>query len=239
MRRRTGVALLVLIGLVALAVLLTDGPVQGAKPPADVPLKATFRSLATDSVLNDIDDLPYETSNGGGMSVYFTGANGELVFSVDHHATRKVRVIFPDLPANATVGYLPDTDGRYGRTVEPVDFFKFRTWNSSGFAEPKVNFLRMTPGQTVPVRLWTTVCTMTRHYYFMNYSLDVGKISGVVQVSALDAVGNDGKVDTWVIEPLPDTNGVAKVYKQSESGQNVFYYFGDGPMPFQLTLEKK
>ena len=238
MRRRTGVALLALVGLVVLAVFLTEGPVQGAKPPADVQVKATFRSDPDDSILNDVEN-PYETSRGGGVSAYLTGDNGELVFSVDHHAGRKVRVIFPNLPPEPTVGYPPDTDGRYGRPIEPVDYFKLRTFNSIGFAEPKVNLLNMPVGQTVPVRLWTTVCTTQRHYFFMNYSLTVGKISGVVQVTAFDETGNDGKADKWVIEPLPDTNDVAKVYKQSESGQNVFYFFGDGARPFRPPARRR
>jgi len=42
-----------------------------------------------------------------------------------------------------------------------------------------------------------------------------------------------------IAQRLPDTNAVAKVHKQSESGQNVFYYFGDGAMPYQLTLLKQ
>jgi hypothetical protein len=238
MRRRISVAVLPLTGLAMLAALLMVEPVQGARPAANVPLKATFRSLLTDSILNDID-APYVSLNGGGVTVYFTGDNGELVFSVDHHANRKVLVIFPDLPPNDTVGDLPDTDGRYGREIEPVDYFKLRTYNTAAFMEPRLNFLAMTPGHTERVRLWTTVCTTRRHYFFMNYSLDIGKISGVVQVTASDLVGPDGKADTWVIEPIPDTNDVAKVYKQSESGKNVFYYFGDGAMPFQLTLELK
>lgn len=238
MRRRIGVAVLSLAGLAMLAALLIVEPVQGARAPADVPLKATFRSLETDSILNDIAE-PYVTLKGGGVTVYLTGDNGELVFTIDHHATRRIGVIFPDLLPEPTVGYLPDTDGRYGRTIEPVDFFKFRTWNSSGFAEPKVNLLNMTHGETRQVRLWTTVCTTQRHYFFMNYSLEIGKISGVVQVTASDTVGNDGKVDKWVIESLPGTEGVAKVYKQSESGKTVFYYFGEGFMPFELTLEKR
>jgi hypothetical protein len=49
--------------------------------------------------------------------------------------------------------------------------------------------------------------------------------------------GPDGFATKWEIYPVPGYD--AAIYKQSESGKTVFYYFGDGPMPFQLTLEKQ
>jgi len=42
-----------------------------------------------------------------------------------------------------------------------------------------------------------------------------------------------------IAQRLPDTNDVAKVYKQSESGQNVFYFFGDGAMPFRPPARRR
>jgi hypothetical protein len=248
MTRRTGVAFRSLVGLAAVASLLMVGQVQGAKPKADVPLKASFRSLTgdpgtagteayyVDKILNDAMG-PY-TTNRNGVSVWLTGNNGDLFFRIEHHSARSVQVIFPYFQDPETGWWLPNTAGIYADLPkEPVDFFKLQTYNSSAYAAPKVNFLTMKAGDDVPVRLWTTICTTQRHYFFMNYAKDVGTVSGVVRVRAFDN-GSDDYATRWEIYPDPATVDVAKIWKQSDSGQNVFYYFLDAPMPFLLTLQK-
>ena len=49
----------------------------------------------------------------------------------------------------------------------------------------------------------------------------------------------DERFGSLIAQRLPDTNDVAKVYKQSESGQNVFYLFGDGAMPLRPPARRR
>ena len=198
-----------------------------------------------DKILSDTAE-PYETDSGGGVSVWFTQPNGELLFKIEHHAARSVRVIFPRL-WNDTIGWLPDTLGFYAPPPEPpesVDFFRFQTYNSGGFAEPKINFLAMKHGTIAPVRLWTTICTTQRHNFYANYAVGlghVGNISGVVEVAAFnDAVDPNKPATLWKVYPVPVTADSANLWKQGESGRNpVRYPFGSAPMPFLLTLQKQ
>jgi hypothetical protein len=219
----------------------------GAKPAPNVQLKASFRGLTdpafqgtpefyVDKFLNDAQG-PYMTYKSA-VSVWFTPVNGELQFSFEHHSGRSMLIIFPN--AGNECGWLPDTAGNYpGLPYEPVDFFKFKTYNSQAFAEPRLNFLTMPLETPLPVRLWTTICTTQRHYFFMNFSQDVGKITGVVEVIAHDLNG-DLKPERWEIYPIPGTGDMAKVYKHPETGDDsINCLFGEFPMPFKLILEKR
>ena len=96
----------------------------------------------------------------------------------------------------------------------------------------------MTPGVPTRVRLWTTFCTTQRHYFFQNYFADTGKISGIVEVTALDS-NMDGKLDRWVMTPIPGTGDMANIYKHPETGDDsINCFFGMFPMPFKLILDR-
>jgi hypothetical protein len=212
-----------------------------ARPVPDVQLRASFLPELTDGTpcayLNDALG-PYVTYKAA-VSVYFSGDPGDLHFIFDHHSNRSMGLIFPNFGNEC--GWLPDTTGLYPDVPdEPIDFLKFRTYNSDAFAPPKVNFLTMPVNTPTPVRLWTTICTTERHYFFMNFSQDVGKITGVIEVIAYDTVGNDGKADKWDLHPVPGTANMAKVYKHPETGDDsINCLFGEFPMPFHLILEKR
>jgi hypothetical protein len=245
-RARLVAGLMSAVLVLGLSVVL-QGQKGGGKTPPDVPLRATFRSLTdadatgrdfyVDKLLND-EGGSYVTDKTRSVEVYFTGAAGELFFKIEHHSGRTVRVIYPAL-SNSQAGWLPDTAG-YDPDLpdEPVDFFRFRTYNNSAVFGPLsgVNFLTMPVDQPTPVRLWTAICTTQRHYFFVNFEQDIGKISGVVEVTAF--AGTDGKPARWDIRPVPSTDDVTHLWKQSETGKNAFYDFGDAPMPFLLTLER-
>lgn len=220
----------------------------GAKPAPSVQLKASFRGLTNpafqgspefyvDKFLNDAKG-PYVTDGKHNVSVWFTSDNGELFFKFEHHSARSMLIIFPYFSNEC--GQLPDTAGIYpGLPYEPIDFFRFATYNSSAFAEPRLNFLTMPLETPLPVRLWTTMCTTQRHYFFMNFSHDVGKITGVIEVIAHDLSG-DGKPDQWELYPVPGTGDMAKIYKHPETGDDsINCLFGEFPMPFKLILERR
>jgi hypothetical protein len=212
----------------------------GAKPPANIPLRAYFLPELADGTpcvfLNDAQG-PYMTYRAA-ISVWLSGDNGELTFIFDHHSSRSLGIIFPN--AGNECGWLPDTTGAYPEVPdEPVDFFKFKTYNSAAFAPPKVNFLTMPVETPTPVRLWTTICTTQRHYFFLNFSVEVGKITGVVEVIAHDRDG-DQMPDQWDLHPVPGTLNLAKIYKHPETGDDsINCLFGEYPMPFRLILEKR
>lgn len=250
MVRKIGVALFGLFILAVLGALVMVEPVQGAKQAPNVPLTASFRSAVydtpppgdpqhyADQILNDVAE-PYETNAQEGVSVWFTQPNGELFFSTDHHAARTVRVIFPRL-SNETAGWLPDTLGFYAPPPEPVDFFKFQTYNSPSYADPRLNFLAMKHGEIRPVRLWTCICTAHRHYFLLNYEGGhVSNITGVVEVAAFNDTADMTKPATkWKIYPVPGTADSAQIWKRSESGRGQGYFpFGPAPMAFELTLQ--
>ncbi len=219
----------------------------GAKPAPNVQLRASFRGLTNpefagtefyyvDKILND-DHGPYVTTGNKAVEVYFTSDNGELFFKIEHHANRPVNVVFPY--ALGPCGYLPDTVGIYPDLPdETVDFFRFKTYNSSAFGPPKINFLTMTPEVPQQVRLWTTICTISRHYFILNYNNSNPKhIAGVVEATAFDG-DNDGTLDRWEINPIPGTNDLAWIYKHPENNRDEVCPFGAFPMPFKLILER-
>ncbi|OGD22659.1 MAG: hypothetical protein A2W03_16285 [Candidatus Aminicenantes bacterium RBG_16_63_16] len=189
-----------------------------------------------DKILND-DQGPYVTTGNNSVEVWFSGDKGELYFKIEHHAERSVRVVFPY--AQGPCGFLPDTVGLYpGLPDEPVDFFRFKTYNSAAFAAPRINFLTMTPGVPQQVRLWTTICTISRHYFILNHNnSNPTGITGVVEAMAYDN-NNDGKPDRWEIYPVPGTNDQAWIYKHPENNRDAVCPFGSFPMPFMLLLER-
>jgi len=218
-----------------------------AKPVPNVQLRAYFRGLTNpdlagspefyvDRFLND-GKGPYTTFKTA-VSVWFTGDAGELKFIADHHSNRSLLVVFPNFGNEC--GWLPDTAGAYPEVPdEPIDFFKFQTYNSPAFAEPRLNFLTMPEETPLPVRLWTTFCTTERHYFFMNFSTEIGKISGVVEVIAHD-FDDDGTLDQWEVYPLTGSADIAKIYKHPETGDDsINCLFGEFPMPFRLILERR
>lgn len=218
------------------------------KPKApNIQLRASFRSLTnpelqgydfyTDKIFNDALGSYVSTDNNS-VSVWFTPDKGELFFKIEHHADRSVNVIFPF--ASAVCGYLPDTAGLYADLPdETVDFFRFKTYNSAAFAEPRINFLTMEPGVPQQVRLWTTICTVDRHYFLLNYNNpNLANITGVVQVTAYDD-NNNGVLDRWELQPLEGTDGLVYVVKQEGNGAKQYHCdFGSHMMPFFLTLER-
>jgi hypothetical protein len=247
---RMGVAL---VGVVFLAVWMFGAPKPKA---ANVQLRAYFLELTNpdatgydfyvNKILNDTAE-PYVTNGNGSISVWITPDNGELFFKFEHHADRAPNVIFPLAAAlQPQCGYLPDTIGLYENLPEePVDFFRFNTYNSDAFAGPKLNLLDMAPWtvtnpNTQQIRLWTTVCTTERHYFLLNYNnFNVDSITGIVQVTAYDNEPADGQIDRWVFEPIAGTEGIVQVVKQEGNGKNQFHCdFGVHFMPFVLVLER-
>ncbi len=222
------------------AFVLTAG-----KPAPNVQLRATFQPLTDLGVpctfLNDPKGA-YVTDGHHNVSVWITGDVGDLFFKFEHHAERSMYILFPRAYADCA-GWLPDTAGLYPELPdEPIDFFRFTTFNGSSYAPPKANLLKMTPGVPTQVRLWTTFCTTQRHYYFMNFYQNSGsKQSGLVEVTAFDdTVPPDGKLDRWVMVPIPGTGDVANIYKHPETGDDsINCLFGTFPMPFKLVLERR
>lgn len=126
--------------------------------------------------------------------------------------------------------------GFYAPPPEPVTYFRLQTYD---FWLPTVNFLNMKHGETARVRLGTTICTTERHNFHMNYSVDPGQLSGVVEVAAFNDADNTKLATRWEIYPVPGTADSADFWKQGESGRNpVRYSFGSAPMRFLLTLQK-
>ena len=73
----------------------------------------------------------------------------------------------------------------------------------------------------------------------MNYSTDIGKISGVVGVTAYADPQDPAKLVKWELYSLPETGHTARIYKHPETGDDsINYFFGEYPMPFLLTLER-
>ncbi len=212
----------------------------GAKPAPNVQLKASFVADlpfgAIGTFQNDARG-PYVTDGKHNVSVWFTSDAGDLFFKFEHHSMRSMRILFPNVGNEC--GMLPDTAGIYPELPdEPVDFFRFTTFNSPAFMEPKLNFLTMPAETPVQVRLWTTICTTQRHYFFLNYSREIGKISGVIEVTAhADA---SGKLVSWELYPIPGTGDLAKIYKHPETGDDsINCLFGEFPMPFKLILDRR
>jgi hypothetical protein len=170
--------------------------------------------------------------------VSFAEDNGALVFMVSHHSDRTVKIVFPYFESPEMVR-LQDTVGLHADLPDgPTDFVKFRIYNSSGFADPKPNFLKMTPEVPQRVRLWTTSCTSQRHYFFLEYSAEIGRISGIVE--AVAHANDNGQLVRWEIYPVPGTKDEARIYKHPESvDDSIDYPFGEFPMPFHLTLERR
>ena len=225
--------------LAMLTVLMTL--VLAGKPVANVQLRASFEPLMAPEVPYAIQNDakgPYVTDGKHNVSVWFTGDNGELFFKFEHHSSRSMIIHFPYAYSECG-GWLPDTAGDYPNLPdEPIDFFRFTTFNSDAFAPPKVNFLTMPADTPTPVRLWTTFCTTQRHYYFMNYSLTQNRISGVVGVTASRLTPNGPNV-RWVITPVFGSGGMAEIYKHPETGDDsINCPFGAWPMPFKLVLER-
>jgi hypothetical protein len=220
--------------------------VFGAKPAPKIELRASFLGLTdpqysgydyfVNKIFND-DQGAYVTTGNNAVEVYFTSDKGELFFKIEHHADRSVNVVFPY--ALGPCGYLPDTVGIYPDLPdETVDFFRFKTYNSSAYGPPKINFLTMTPGVPQQVRLWTTICTISRHYFILNYNnSNPTNIAGVVEVTAYDD-NNDGTLDRWEINPVPGTGDLAWIYKHPENKKDEICPFGAFPMPFKLILER-
>ncbi len=220
--------------------------VFGAKPAPKIQLRASFLGLTNpelpgydyyvDKIHND-DQGAYMTTLNNSVEVYFTSDKGELFFKIEHHANRSVNVVFPYVLGPC--GYLPDTVGIYPDLPdETVDFFRFKTYNSPAFGPPKINFLTMTPGVPQQVRLWTTICTISRHYFILNYNdSDPSHITGVVEATAFDD-NDDGTLERWEINPVPGTGDLAWIYKHPENRKDDVCYFGYFPMPFKLILER-
>ena len=215
-----GAAGLVLVGTLVLA---------GGKPAANVQLRATFVDVTDNrtpcTIMND-DQGPYVT-DGREIRVWISGDVGDLHFQSEHHSGRSLKVIFP--PFNGTCGSLPDT------TVTPVDFFRFRTINLSGYSGPKVNLLTMTPGIDYEVRLEALVCTAEEHYFFLAYNepyLDAKR--GLVNVVAS---ASGGKLVKWVFTPRTGTGDIAYI-KRWVNNKEEFCFYTEAPMPFKLILER-
>lgn len=222
-------------------VFLTSLILFGGKPAPVVELRATFEAISESglpsTILNDAQG-PYVTDGVHNISVWFTSDNGELFFKLEHHCDRSALVIFPPVYVDCG-GYLPDTAEIYLELPdEPVDFFRFKTYNSPAFAGPRINFLQMTPGVPKQVRLWTTICTTQRHYFVLNYNnTDPNKISGVVEVTAYDDNG-DGTLDRWVMSPVLGSGDMATILKHPEKREKEICNYGTHLMPFKLVLER-
>jgi hypothetical protein len=211
-----------------------------ARPPANVQVKASFEPELNGISCVFLNDAkgPYTTSKTG-VSVWITGDLGEMYVQFDHHSDRSMRILFPYFHNDC--GWLPDTTGAYpDLPYEPIDFFRFQTLNSDAYAGPKINLLTMPCDTPTQIRLWTTICTTQRHYFFMNFMLDYRGPTGLVEVTAYDTVGNDGKPDKWDIHTVPNTGDVARIYKHPETGDDsINCFFGEFPIPFHLILVKR
>lgn len=228
----------------------------GAPKPKipNVQLKASFRALTnpeltgydfyTDKIFNDNYDLgPYVTLDDGSVSVWFTPsdaggttAGGDLYFAVEHHAARKVNIVFPY--AAGACGFLPDTMGLYPDLADdPIDYFRFKTYNVYWYAEPHLDFLKMVPGETGQVRLENVVCSNTQHNFYLRYQ-NLESVSIIVQVTAYDDDG-DSLLDRWELQPVAGTNGLLTIRQLVGSGAKKKYCeYGSHFMPFLLTLER-
>jgi len=202
---------------------------NAGRPPANVQVRASFQDLTDTGIpctITNDDQGPYVT-DGREIRVWISGDVGDLHFQSEHHSGRSLKVIFP--PFNGTCGSLPDT------TVTPIDFFRFRTINLSGYAGPKVNLLAMTPDTDYEVRLEAMVCTTEQHYFFFAYNepyLDAKR--GLVNVRAS---ASSGKLVQWVFTPRSGTGDIAYI-KRWVNNKEEFCFYTAAPMPFKLILER-
>jgi hypothetical protein len=230
--RRARLISTVLLGLIA-AVLTVSIPVwaQKGKPTDNVIyLQATFRDSSTDKVRSD--------SAGS----YVSGRYESVQIDVDGHLTfflapRSGRTIIPDFTDQVRTGepgLLPPSPG------EPVDSLNFFTMMSS--AEPKLNFRMMTPGQVAPVRLWFEFKTSTGREFWLRGDPDRPnpgtETTGPLQVVALDT-DLDGRVDRWVVEPIPDTDSKFQLLQRLVVRPSIVIKdYGDYRMPFSVTFDR-
>ena len=242
---------------VLLGVLLL--PSYGGRPRPVVELKATFRNLADpDAPLNTYeyyadkicgDDFgEYVSKARDNISVLIYADKGELFFKIEHNSGRSAKIIFPR--ESGACGALPDTVGIYPELpLEPVDFLRFKTYNSDAYAGPRVNFLTMQPGEATQVRLWITMCTIARHFFVLKYDpLQAGTNGGVVMVKAIDihddptteGYDGDNKVERWELYPLPTSNdqAIVQIEPHGEGKDKGRCTFGTYQMPFKLILDR-
>jgi len=245
------------LGVVVLMGLWLFGAPKPKVP--NIQLEATFRAQTNpalegydyyvDKIFNDDYDLgPYVTTDDGSVSVWFTPSNaggttdgGDLLFKLEHHAARRVNMVFP-LASSAECGSLPDTYGLYNWLPDdPVDYFRFKTYNVGWYAAPHLDFLKMAPGveNTQQVRLETVVCTVERHNFYLKYN-NLESVSTIVQVTAYDDdLPADGILDRWEIQPVAGTNGLLDIRQLVGNGARKHYCeYGSHFMPFLLTLKR-
>lgn len=231
------------IGILAIAGLILGPGLFGAKPKPPVKVRVSFEGTTDPGYPpNDPNHYiqkfhndalgPYAAANS--LTAQITGDLGDLVFELPHHSGRSVLVIFP--PAPSQLGdYLPDTAGVTPAEDDPVDYFVMRTYNS--FANVKLNFLDMKPGDVAQVRFWVWLCTESVHSYRVVFGEDdPDHDAGTVEVRACDLAPADGVVDRWEITPVPATSGMAWINRWERKAGMLYY--GRHPMPFKLIVER-
>ncbi len=149
----------------AIGLLLMPAPAPAQDPAGSVFLTATFRDGA------DNDGFPDKLkSDGKGFYqnakdlTVMINDSGELEFLLGPKSGRRISLIFDDcLRAGASAEKPPVA------STEPYEQGSMRT-QMDDYAEPKVNFLLMQPGEKKEVRLWIVFATTQRSYFYLCYA---------------------------------------------------------------------
>ena len=158
--------------------------------------------------------------------------SGELEFLLGPKSGRRISLIFDDcLRAGASAEKPPVA------STEPYEQGSMRT-QMDDYAEPKVNFLLMQPGEKKEVRLWIVFATTQRSYFYLCYAQIPNQFSGNVMVEAVDMTGDD-VTDRWILYPKAGTDNSANLHRRSYTGKNrTPQDLGDYRMPFALVLDR-
>ena len=225
------IALKIVFVVVVALLLAQPGSVlaQKGKPSSNVIyLQAALRDFATDGVRSDVQG-PYVS--GADTSVQID-VDGHLTFFLAPGCGRTVRLDFTDQLRAGEPGLFPPGPG------DPVNGLNFFTMALNG----ALNFRMMTPGQVSTADLWFQFNSASGLEFWLRGGADApisnGQVGGHLQVTALDT-NSDGRVDRWVVEPLPDTDSKFQLFRRIRQKQSyVNKDYGDYRLPFTVTFDR-